>query len=147
MFFDVFFGIDLVLFRWYIFGRYQSFITLVRKENLVYMEKQINATLLSVLLYDEKDRVTKEKTGKQKIRIDYLMLGKESIQDNTKFRGYTVLSCFLDYKENIWSKLTTKVIMQPVEIVLEQLPSSRDPFKSFVRVKSINTKDEVISLV
>lgn len=111
------------------------------------MQKEINATIISVLRYDEKDRNTKEKTGKQKIRIDYLMLGKESIQDKSNFRGYANLSCFIDYNENIWSKLTTKVIMQPVEMVLEQVPSARDPFKSYVRVKSINTKDEVISLV
>lgn len=110
-------------------------------------EKQINATIISVLRYDEKDKNTKEKTGKQKIRIDYLMLGKDSIQDRGNFRGYANLSCFIDYNESIWSKLTTKLIMQPVEMVLEQVPSARDPFKSYVRVKNINTKDEVISLV
>lgn len=111
------------------------------------MQKEINATILSVLQYDEKDKTTKEPTGKKKIRIDYLMLGKESIQDKEKFRGYSVLACFIDYNETLWSKLTTKVIMQPVEMVLEQVPSAKDPFKSYTRVKSINTKDEVISLV
>lgn len=111
------------------------------------MEKQINATIVSVLRYEEKDKTTKEKTGKWKIRIDYLMLGKDSIQDNTNFRGYSNLSCFIDYTESLWNKLTTKIIMQPIELVLESVPSARDPFKSYVKVKSINTKDEVISLV
>lgn len=111
------------------------------------MQKQINATIFSVLRYEEKDKTTKEKTGKWKIRIDYLMLGKDSIQDNTNFRGYSNLSCFIDYTESLWNKLTTKIIMQPIELVLESVPSVRDPFKSYVKVKSINTKDEVISLV
>lgn len=111
------------------------------------MQKEISATILSVLQYDEKNRNTKEPTGKKKIRIDYLMLGKEGIQDREKFRGYTVLACFIDFNETLWSKLTTKVIMQPVEIQLEQVPSARDPFKTYVRINSINTKDEVISLV
>lgn len=111
------------------------------------MQKEINATIISVLRYDEKNKQTGEKTGKQKIRIDYLMLGKDSIQDKEKFRGYANLTCFIDYNETIWSKLTTRVIMQPVEMVLEQVPSARDPFKSYTRVNSINTKDEVISLV
>lgn len=111
------------------------------------MQKEINATIISVLRYDEKDKKTGEKTGKQKIRIDYLMLGKEAMQDKDNFRGYSSLSCFIDCNDTLWSKLTTKVIMQPVELVLEQVPSARDPFKSYVRVNSINTKDEVISLV
>ena len=118
-----------------------------RKDKCNKMQKEINATIISVLRYDEKNKQTGEKTGKQKIRIDYLMLGKESIQDRENFRGYANLSCFIDYNENIWSKLTTRVIMQPVEMVLEQVPSARDPFKSYTRVNSINTKDEVISLV
>lgn len=111
------------------------------------MKKEINATILSVLQYEEKDKQTKEPTGKKKIRMDYLMLGKESIQDRDRFRGYSVLACYIDYSEEIWNQLTTKVIMQPVEMVLEQVPSARDPFKSHVRVNSINTKDAVISLV
>lgn len=111
------------------------------------MQKEINATILNVLRYDEKNKQTGEKTGKQKIRIDYLMLGKESIQDKTNFRGYAPLTAFIDYNETIWNKLTVKVIMQPVEIVLEQVPSTRDPLKSYTRMNAINTKDEVISLV
>ena len=66
------------------------------------------------------------------------MLGKDSIQDNTNFRGYSNLSCFIDYTESLWNKLTTKIIMQPIELVLESVPSARDPFKSYVKVKSIN---------
>lgn len=111
------------------------------------LKKELNATILSVLRYDEKDKKTGEKTGKKKIRIDYVMLGKDAIQDNENFRGYSQLSCFIDDKNDVWSKLTTKVIMQPVEIILENVPSARDPFKSYVRVNSINTKDEVINLV
>lgn len=111
------------------------------------MKKEINATIISVLRYDEKNKKTGEKTGKEKIRIDYIMLGKEAMQDNERFRGYAILSCFVDNVNDLFSKLTTKVIMQPVEIVLEQVPSQRDPFKTYVRVNSINTKDEVISLV
>lgn len=111
------------------------------------MEKQINATIISVLRYEEKDKKTGEKTGKMKARIDYLMLGKEALQDRNNFRGYSNLSCFIDCPDTLWARLTTKIIMQPVELVLESVPSARDPFKSYVIVKSINTKDEVISLV
>lgn len=111
------------------------------------MQKELNVTLLNVLRYEEKNKATGEKTGREKIRIGYLILGKESIQDTSKFRGYSEMSYFLDFNEEVWNKLSTKVIMQPVEFIFESTQSTRDPLKTYLKLKSINCKDETISLV
>lgn len=110
------------------------------------MKQNLNVTILNALLYEEKNK-NGEKTGKQKIRMDYIILGKESYQEGTKFHGYSVLNCYVENKDNIFDKLNAKVIMQPVELELEQVPSARDPFKTYVRVNCIHAKDEVINLL
>lgn len=111
------------------------------------MQKELNVTILNVLRYDEKNKSTGEKTGKQKIRIGYFVLSKESMQNTDKFKGYAELSVFLDYTDELWNKLSTKIIMQPVEFVFEQAQSLRDPLKTYLKLNTINCKDEVINLV
>lgn len=107
----------------------------------------LNVTILNVLRYDEKDKKTGEKTGKQKIRIGYFVLSKDNLQETDKFKGYAELSAFVDYSEDLWSKLSTKIIMQPVEFCFETMQSVRDPMKTYLKLKTINCKDEVINLV
>lgn len=111
------------------------------------MQKELNVTILNVLRYEEKNKATGEKTGKEKIRIGYLILGKDTIQDSAKFKGYSEMSYFLDYSEDIWNKLTNKIIMQPCEFVFESTQSVRDPLKTYLKLISIKCKDEDISLV
>lgn len=109
--------------------------------------KDLNVTILNVLRYEEKNKATGEKTGKEKIRIGYILLGKDSIQDTNKFKGLSEMSYFLDYSEDIWNKLSTKLISQPVSFIFESTQSTRDPLKTYLKLKSINCKDETISLV
>lgn len=109
--------------------------------------KNLNVTIMNVLRYEEKDKKTGVKTGKEKIRVGYLVLGKESMQDTNKFKGYAEMSYFLDYSDDLWNKLSTKVIMQPVEFCFETVQSLRDPLKTYLKLNTINCKDEVISLV
>lgn len=111
------------------------------------MQKNLNVTIINVLLYDEKNKSTGELTGKKKIRIGYLSLGKERLQEKEKFKGYAEFSYFLDYDESFWNKLTPKFIMQPCEFEFEERPSERDPLKTYLKLVSINCKDENISLV
>lgn len=109
--------------------------------------KNLNVTILNVLRYYEKNKATGELTGKQKIRIGYLVLGKDSIQETAKFKGYSENSYFLDFSEDIWNKLSNKIIMQPVEFTFESTQSARDPLKTYLKLISISCKDENISLV
>lgn len=111
------------------------------------MEKAMNVTILNVLRYEEKDRISKEKTGREKIRIGYVLLGKDAMQDTSKFKGLSEMSYFLDYSDEIWNKLNTKVISQPAEFIFDSMQSTRDPLKTYLKLVCINCKDEVINLV
>ncbi len=111
------------------------------------MEKDLNVTILNVLRYDEKDRTTGEKTGKEKIRIGYVLLGKDAVQESEKFKGLAEMSYFVDFSEEMWSKLSTKIISQPAQFIFESVPSMRDPLRTYLRLKTIVCKDETISLV
>ncbi len=111
------------------------------------MQKELSVTILNVLRYEEKNRTTGEKTGKEKIRIGYVLLGKDAMQESAKFKGLAEMSYFLDYSDEVWNKLSTKVISQPVEFVFENVQSVRDPLRTYLRLKMINCKDGTISLV
>lgn len=109
--------------------------------------KNLNVTIINVLRYEEKNKATGEKTGKQKIRIGYLLLGKDAVRETDKFRGLSEMSYFLDYSDDIWNKLTLKLISQPVELIFDSVQSTVDPLKTYLKLVSINCKDENISLV
>lgn len=109
--------------------------------------KSLNVTIINVLRYDEKNKATGEKTGKEKIRIGYLLLGKDATRETEKFRGLSEMSYFLDYSDEIWNKLSLKLISQPVEFIFESTQSAIDPLKTYLKLVSINCKDENISLV
>lgn len=111
------------------------------------MQKELNVTILNVLRYEEKNKATGEKTGKEKIRIGYLLLGKDAVQETAKFKGLSEMSYFLDFSEEVWNKLSVKLISQPVEFIFESTQSTRDPLKTYLKLISINCKDETISLV
>lgn len=111
-------------------------------------EKMLTATIVSFLRYEDKDKKTGQKTGKEKVRIEYLLLNKDNFQERDKFVGYASLSAFVDCTPELWEKLNANLIMKPVEMVFESVPSMTDPFKSFVRLKAINSKENgSISLV
>lgn len=101
---------------------------------------KLSVTMLNIMRYEDK------KTGEPKVRIGYILTGKDAIQSHEKYKGTAEMSVFLD-DVSVFDKVKVEDILTPVEFVLEERPSHNNPFRKVAVLKAIITKNETISLV
>lgn len=103
---------------------------------------QISVQILSMCKYISKT------DNKEKIRIDYICNEEKYLNDKEKFRGYPVLTYYInDLINENWNILDVDLVGKPVDFIFEKVPSVQNPLKEFNKLKEICTKNGSISLL
>lgn len=101
---------------------------------------QVAVQILSMCKY------TSKKDNKQRVRIDYIVNEDSYLNDKDNFRGYAVLTIYLDNVDN-WNNLNASLVGKAVEFKFEKQPSTYDPTKERTVLKEIITKNGNISIL
>lgn len=101
---------------------------------------QIAVQVLSMCKY------TSKQDNKQRIRIDYIVNEETYLRDKENFRGFAVLTVYLDNIDN-WDYLTVDLVGAPVEFLFDKVPSTYDPTKERTVLKEIITKNGNIGIL
>lgn len=101
---------------------------------------QIGVQILSMCKY------TSKKDNKDRIRIDYICNDTNYKNDKENFRGYPVLTIYLDNLEN-WNYLTADLVGKPIELMFRKEPSTQNPLKERNVLDQIITKNGNIAIL
>lgn len=101
---------------------------------------EIKILLLSAMKYEDKE------TKKPKLRLGYILFGKDAYQNSDKFKGYKDLGGYVDVVDG-FELLKQDDFLSEAILVGEELPSATNPFKKYVKLKELRTKNATISLL
>lgn len=101
---------------------------------------EIKAFFLGALKYE--DKVTNE----PKLRFSYLLNDQKAIKESDRFVGLNELSFYTD-KVAIFDEFKGDDCLQPITLVVEEVPSTSNPLKTNRKVVEIKKKDKIISLL
>lgn len=98
----------------------------------------VNVEILNIIKYKKDD--------KEKTRISYRLLDKESVSNSDKFKGYSELSVYLD-NTIVFDTLGTNHCGIALKFKFEEVANSFDPMKKKVVLKEILHNDKSICLL
>lgn len=101
---------------------------------------EIKIVLLNAMKYKDKE------TGQEKLRLGYVPFGKEALRNEEKFKGFTELGGYTD-KVDILNELKDTDFMQEATLVGEEVSYAKNPFKKYMRLTKLITKNATISLL
>lgn len=91
----------------------------------------IKVELLNVIRYERKE------DKKVRTMINYRVINDDSLANNDKYKGYSVLTSYYDGDE-VFKKIPHKLCGTAVDMFIEKVPSVTNPLKETSLVKKIN---------
>lgn len=105
------------------------------------MEKELKVIIQNVLKYEDK-----ENKGTYKTRLGYFVADKSQIQSTEKFKGIAELSIFTN-DTKLFDSLKAEHMGQGATLKFVEQASPRNPLRTYLVLKEIDFKDEIISLL
>lgn len=105
------------------------------------MDKELKVIIQNVLKYEDK-----ESKGTYKSRLGYFIADKSAISSSDKFKGIAELSIFTN-NTDLFEKLNVSHMGQSATLKFSEQANPRNPLKTYLVLKEIIFKDEVISLL
>ena len=101
---------------------------------------EIKIILINAMKYKDKE------TGQEKVRIGYVPFGKGALRNDTNFKGFTELGGYTD-KTEVLNQLKETDFMQEATLIGEEQTNPRNPFKKYMKLTTLITKNATISLL
>lgn len=100
---------------------------------------EIKIILINAMKYKDKE------SGKEKVRISYVPFGKGALRNDTNFKGFTELGGYSD-KTEILEQLKENDFMAEATLIGEEQTNPRNPFKKYMKLTKLITKNTSIDL-
>lgn len=100
---------------------------------------EINVIFLGILKYQDK------KDSSDKYRISYILDNENSKLEESNFKGVREFAIYIN-SSIPWEVLKKEDILTSMKFIMEEIPSSYNPFKKNLILKSIITKKTKIDL-
>lgn len=101
---------------------------------------KVDIIFLNILKF--RDKVT----DKAKYRVEYLLNDGKAMQDTATMKGVNSVAFYTD-KEVLWEKLNAKDRLEPMTLVINQVPSKNNPLKIVPVIAQVVTKNGTIDLL
>lgn len=101
---------------------------------------EIKIVLINAMKYKDKE------TGQDKVRIGYVPFGKDALRNEEKFKGFTELGGYTERTE-VLNELKETDFMQEATLIGEEISYAKNPFKKYMKLTKLITKNATISLL
>lgn len=87
-----------------------------------------------------------EKEGISNTRITYLLVGKDRLANNSKFKGFTEITSFIK-GDKCFNSITLEMIGKPLDALFESKPDYQNPLNVRNFLTSIDYNGSTIDLL